>query len=202
MAIVVSRWLKPFSYLYDEMLAWSRHPKAPFYLAGVAFVESSFFPIPPDVMLISMGLTLPHRSWHFALIATFFSVLGGMLGYTIGFYAMHWIEPYLLDSVYALSYQKIKHWFEFYGVWMVVLAGFTPIPYKLFTITAGALNMAMLPFMLGSVVGRGLRFFMVSGILYYFGAKIEPQLRTWVDKIGWMLLFTILVVYGVLKWGF
>ena len=120
--------LKIFSYLYDKTIFWSAHRHAPYYLAGVSFAESSFFPIPPDVMLISMGLASPKRSWNFACIATLFSVIGGLFGYMIGLYGMEFIEPYLVHSAYQESYQQIMNWFTQYGVWIIIVAGFTPVP--------------------------------------------------------------------------
>ena len=194
--------MKLFSRLYNKTIAWSGHRHAPFYLAGVSFVESSFFPIPPDVMLISMGLARPHRSWHYALIATLFSVIGGMLGYVIGMYCIEFIRPYIIASAYASSYFKIQGWFEHSGVWMVILAGFTPIPYKLFTISAGAMHMLFFPFVVGSVIGRGLRFFMVCGIFYFAGEHLEAKLRHYIDIIGLVMVAVIALVFCLMKWVF
>ncbi len=186
-----------FSYLYEKVLNWSAHHRAPLYLAGVSFAESSFFPIPPDVMLVSMGLAKPKYSWRFAIIATLFSVLGGLFGYMIGHYGMEVIEPYLMSSSYAASVTRVMNWFEHQGVWVVILAGFSPFPYKIFTITAGMMNMALWPFLIGSIIGRGLRFFIVSGILFFAGAKIEPHLRRYIDRIGWLAIVVLIVVYWV-----
>lgn len=188
-----------FSYLYEKMLSWSAHHRAPYYLAGVSFAESSFFPIPPDVMLVSMGLATPKRSWRFAIIATFFSVLGGLFGYLIGHFGMELIEPYLMSSSYASSVTRVMHWFENQGIWMVILAGFSPFPYKIFTITAGMMSLAFWPFLIGSIIGRGSRFFIVSGILFFAGAKIEPHLRRYVDRIGWLVVLVFIIVYGVVS---
>lgn len=194
--------MKFFSYLYQKMLGWSGHRHAPYYLAGVSFAESSFFPIPPDVMLISMGLAAPKRSWRYALIATMFSVMGGMFGYLIGLYFIEVIRPYIIASSYAGSYYHVQQWFDEGGVWMVILAGFTPLPYKLFTVTAGALHMAFLPFVVGSIIGRGARFFLVSGILYFAGEHIETRLRRYIDIIGWSMLVVAAVVVCLMKWVF
>ncbi|WP_025386013.1 YqaA family protein [Legionella oakridgensis] len=192
--------MKLFSLLYDKTLRWSGHRHAPYYLAGVSFAESSFFPIPPDVMLISMGLAAPKRAWYYALITTFFSVLGGILGYLIGMYAMELLEPYLASSSYMSSFNQVAHWFKQHGVWVVILAGFTPFPYKVFTIAAGAMQMAFLPFVLGSIIGRGLRFFLVSAILYFAGARIETRLRHYIDVIGWSTIVIFVMVYFLIKW--
>ena len=194
--------MKLFSYLYNKTSSWSAHRHAPYYLAGVSFVESSFFPIPPDVMLISMGLATPRRSWHYALIATLFSVIGGMLGYLIGMYFFEFIRPYIEASSYASSYQQIHLWFEERGILMIILAGFTPFPYKVFTVTAGAMHMVFLPFVIGSIMGRGLRFFLVCGILYFSGARLEAQLRRYIDLIGCLMIVIMIVVFCLMKWVF
>jgi membrane protein YqaA with SNARE-associated domain len=188
-----------FSYLYDKTILWSGHRHAPYYLAGVSLAESSFFPIPPDVMLISMGLARPKQSWRNALIATVFSVLGGIIGYLIGLYGMTLIKPYLMSSSYAEIYQQTVHWFEVRGLWVVILAGFTPFPYKICTITAGAMHLYFPMFVLGSIIGRGLRFFLVCSLLYFAGDKIELHIRRYVDVIGWSMLFVIAAVFLVIK---
>lgn len=194
--------MKIFSYLYDKTIGWSGHRHAQYYLAGVSFIESSIFPIPPDIMLISMGLAQPTRSWRYALIATLFSVIGGIFGYFIGFYCMELIRPYILASSYASNFEQIQHWFEVYGVWIVIMAGFTPLPYKLFTVTAGALQMAFFPFVIASIIGRGLRFFLVCGILYFAGEKIETGLRRFIDIIGWSMIVILIVGFCLVKWVF
>ena len=193
--------MKIFSYVYNRMMGWSAHPHARYYLAGVSFAESSFFPIPPDVMLISMGLAAPHRAWHYAWIATLFSVIGGSFGYLIGLYGMELIEPYLLASSYAASYEHIKHWFDQSGLWMVVLAGFSPFPYKIFTLTAGAMHMSFLfPFVVGSLIGRGSRFFLVSSILFFAGEGLEKRIRRFIDILGWAVLVLVGMGYIAMKW--
>ena len=182
-----------FSSLYEKMLIWSAHHRAPYFLAGISFAESSFFPIPPDVMLMSMGLAFPKRSWGYALIATLFSVMGGVFGYVIGYYGMALIKPHLMTSSYAPYVTQITDWFLHQGVWVVILAGFSPFPYKLFTITAGMMQMAFWPFLAGSLIGRGLRFFLVSGILFFLGEKIEPHLRRYVNRIAWSMVAVIVL---------
>ena len=191
--------MKLFSYLYTHMLAWSGHRHAPYYLAGLAFAESSFFPIPPDIMLISMGLAKPKNAWHYALITTIFSVLGGCFGYLLGFFGMALIEPYISSSVYAPTYEHVREWFQEWGVWVILLAGFSPIPYKIFTVTAGMMHMLFWPFFLASLIARGARFFLVSTLLVLFGEQIERHLRRWIEWIGWMLVSIALTVYAVIK---
>ena len=192
--------MKLFSYLYEKTIFWSGHRHAGYYLAGVSFTESCFFPIPPDVMLISMGLASPNRAWKNALIATIFSVLGGILGYAIGLYAMSMISPYIMASSYASAYLHFRHWLERSDIWLVILAGFTPFPYKVFTITAGAMHVPFGIFVLGSVIGRGVRFYLVSAILYYFGGSIGRHLQKSIDLIGWSILLIVAVGICVFEW--
>lgn len=183
-----------FSTLYDKVLSWSAHKRAPCILAGVSFAESSFFPVPPDVMLISMGLVRPNRVWFYALLTTLFSVLGGMFGYLIGVFFLHIALPYLTYFGYDHTYLTVKTWFATWGVWAVIVAGFTPIPYKVFTIAAGAMHMLFFPFVLASLIGRGGRFFLVSLIMYLGGERIERQLARHIEWIGWLALFLILMI--------
>ena len=194
--------MKIFSYLYNRTLSWSSHRHARYYLAGVSFVESSFFPIPPDVMLISMGLAKPKNAWQYALIATIFSVIGGIFGYGLGHFCFVFIQPYIMNSSYAEIYNTVCHLFEKYGVWIVFLAGFSPIPYKVFTVAAGALQMSFFPFVIASCIGRGLRFFLVSGLMFYMGAGIEKHLRRFIDIIGWAIVLIAVCACIAIKWIF
>jgi membrane protein YqaA with SNARE-associated domain len=184
-----------FTRLYDLALKWSQHKSAPRYLAGLSFAESSFFPIPPDVMLAPMSLAQPHRAWHFAFIASLFSVLGGVTGYLLGYFAMDLLEPWIHTLGYWERYQQIILWFNDWGIWIVFIAGFSPIPYKLFTITAGALSMALLPFILISIVARSARFYAVSGLMLWGGELMETKIRKYMDIIGWGVVALAVVVY-------
>lgn len=163
--------MKIFSPLYRLTMQWSRHPKAPWFLGLMSFTESSFFPIPPHVMLAPMCLANPKRAWWYALLTTITSVLGGLFGYFIGLYAFSWIEQYLRESHYWSSYQTAVAWFEAWGFWAIFVAGFSPIPYKVFTVAAGAVSMAILPFIIASIIGLGMRFFLVAGLMAWGGKK-------------------------------
>lgn len=184
--------------LYDRVLLWSAHRRAPAILAVLSFSESSFFPVPPDVMLAPMCLAQPRKSWRFATICTVSSVLGGAVGYLVGRWAFSTIEPWLLASSYASVFQRAVEAFQTWGVIYILLAGFTPIPYKVFTISAGVVGMPFVPFLLGSVVGRGGRFFLVAGIIRWFGDRASDRLRGWVDAAGWIVL--LLALSGFLGW--
>ncbi|MFN3955981.1 MAG: YqaA family protein [Tepidimonas ignava] len=185
--------MRLFAPLYERALQWARHRHAPRYLAVLSFAESSFFPVPPDVMLAPMALARPERAWRLAWLTTWTSVLGGLAGYLIGWLAMASIEPWLLASRYAAPYQQAVAWFQTWGVWAVFIAGFSPIPYKVFTIAAGALAMPLLPFTLASLVGRGARFFLVAALMRWGGARMEPLLRRHIDRIGWVVVAAVTI---------
>jgi len=180
--------MKLFSRLYERVMRWAGHRHAPWYLGGLSFAESSFFPIPPDVMLAPMALARTDRAWRFAAIASGASVLGGMLGYLIGHFAFAQIEPWLQASNYWDRYLQAVAWFDEWGVWTIFIAGFSPIPYKVFTIAAGAISMAFLPFVLASAVGRGARFYLVAGLMKWGGRPMEEKLHRYVDTVGWLLV--------------
>ncbi|WP_291994729.1 YqaA family protein [Candidatus Accumulibacter sp. ACC003] len=177
--------MRLFSSLYRRAMVWSRHPHAPWYLGGMSFAESSFFPIPPDVMLAPMCLAQPRRAWRLALLTTLASVAGGLLGYGIGYFAIDAVLHWLQGSRYWPAYQTAVDWFERWGFWAVFIAGFSPIPYKLFTIAAGALSMALLPFTIASLIGRGARFFLVAALMARGGARMEAALHRYIDRLGW-----------------
>jgi membrane protein YqaA with SNARE-associated domain len=184
-----------FSGLYLRVMTWSRHKRASWVLGLLSFAESSFFPIPPDVMLAPMSLAQPQRAWWFATLTTVTSVLGGLFGYFIGLVAFQAIEPWLLQSHYAGAFETAKLWFDAYGFWAVLIAGFSPIPYKVFTIAGGVAAMPLLPFVLASIVGRGGRFFLVAGLMKWGGAPMEALLAQWVDRLGWGLVVLVVLVY-------
>ena len=189
--------MKIFGWLYEKVIGWSKHPKASYYLGALSFAESSFFPIPPDVMLAPMSLARPNKAWWFALLTTVTSVLGGVLGYFIGAFAFEFIEPWIQSSAYLPKFETAKSWFAEWGVWVVFVAGFSPIPYKLFTVTAGLLSLALIPFIFASFIGRGSRFFLVAGLIKFAGPKLEPMVIKYVEWIGWItvLLLIAFVLY-------
>ncbi len=191
--------MKLFSPLYRRALVWARHPHAPWYLGGLSFIESSFFPVPPDVMLAPMSMAQPRRAWWFALLTTLTSVAGGLLGYAIGHFALDALLPWLQNSHYWPAYQASMDWFERWGVWAVFIAGFSPIPYKVFTIAAGAMAMALLPFTLASLIGRGARFFLVAGLMAWGGERMEAALHRTIDWLGWGTVALVAVAVVVLR---
>jgi membrane protein YqaA with SNARE-associated domain len=162
--------------------------------------ESSVFPIPPDVLLAPMCLAKPSRAWVFAGLCTASSVIGGLLGYLIGRLAFHWVEAWLMASSYAGVFESAVAAFDHWGFWYILVAGFTPIPYKVFTISAGVAGMPVIPFIAGSLVGRGGRFFLVAGLIRLGGERLAGRLRDWVDVIGWLVLLVLLLAFAVFRW--
>lgn len=188
--------MKLFSSLYARAMRWAAHRYAHWYLVALSFAESSFFPIPPDVMLIPMALADNKRAWYYAVITTAASVVGGMLGYWIGYLAFEAIQPWVISAGYGDKYQLAVDWFEQWGVWAILIAGFSPVPYKVFTIAAGAISMMFLPFVLASFVGRGGRFFLVTALIVWGGERMEQTIKKYVDWMGWgvVVLITLFLV--------
>ncbi|MDR2877417.1 MAG: DedA family protein [Chromatiales bacterium] len=192
--------MRIFGALYDKVLGWARHPHAPWYLGGLSVAESSFFPIPPDVMLAPMVVARPERAWFLAGLTTLASVLGGVIGYAIGMFAFNLVEPMLHRFGYWDAYLLAREWFDHWGFLVIVfIGGFSPIPYKIFTITAGAVAMALPQFVIGSLIGRGMRFFLVAALMRWGGKRFEPYLHRYVDIIGWSVVLGLIVVYAVYK---
>src|SRR5690606_9650086 len=182
-----------------RVMQWARHRHAPWYLGGLSFAESSFFPIPPDVMLAPMSLAKPERAWWVALIATLASVAGGVLGYLMGVFAFDLIASWLSGTHYWAKYLEARAWFEGWGFWAVFVAGFSPIPYKVFTIAAGVAAMPFAPFVAASVVGRGMRFFLVAGLMKLGGPLMEAALHRYVEWLGWLAVAGLVVAFFVLN---
>jgi membrane protein YqaA with SNARE-associated domain len=191
--------VKVFSRMLEMVMGWADHRYATWYLAGLSFAESSFFPVPPDVMLAPMTLARPRRAWEFALVTTLASVVGGAAGYAIGMFAFDLIEPLLHSAGYWDNYLATRTWFDAWGIWVVFVAGFSPIPYKIFTITAGVLGMVFIPFMLASFIGRGARFFLVAGLMKLGGPKMERILKEYIDRIGWLVVIVVVLGYILLR---
>jgi membrane protein YqaA with SNARE-associated domain len=189
-----------FKRLYNQVLMWAEHPKANRYLAVLSFAESSFFPIPPDVMLAPMCLAKPTKGLYFALITTTASVMGGVFGYLIGMFLFDWVEPLIQTLHYETKFELVKTWFNEWGFWAILIAGFSPVPYKLFTIAAGLLSMAFLPFVIASIVGRGARFFLVALLVSMGGDKLRNKLDAHIETIGWLV--TAIIIVGLIGYKF
>jgi len=192
--------MKIFAPLYDKIMAWSRHRHAQKYLSFVSFIESSFFPIPTSLMLAPMIMAQRDKAWWLASLTTLASVMGGVFGYLIGYFLFEQVgEPIIRFYHAAEQFENMKGWFDEYGIWLVLLAGVTPIPYKLFTITSGVLGLALLPFIIASLVGRASQFFLVAVLIGWGGEKIEPVLDKWIEVIGWAVIALAVIAYLLLK---
>ena len=179
--------------LYKWVLKWADTPYGGWALFIFAFSESSFFPIPPDVLLIALAVGKPKKALTFALICSIGSVLGGILGYLIGWQFMA-VVGHKIIAFYGLTEKvaTIASLYDQYNAWAVGIAGFTPIPYKVFTITAGAFRINFLIFLLASMVSRSARFFLVGGLIFAFG----PRIQVFIDKYFNILAiaFTVLLI--------
>lgn len=182
--------------LYDWVLRLSAHPRAPAALAGVSFAESSFFPIPPDAMLIPMCLARPDKAYRYALICTIASVVGGILGYVIGYYLFDVLaQPVLRAYGYLDAMARFESWYAQWGAWLILIKGLTPIPYKIVTIASGAAKFDFLIFLVCSIITRGARFFLVAALIRRFG----PPIQEFIEK---RLTMVTTVAAGAIVLGF
>ena len=179
-----------FERLYQWILKVAGHRHALWALAAVSFIESSFFPIPPDILLIPMVLAAPRRAFQIAAVCTLASVAGGYLGYAIGYFAFETVGQRVLEFYHAMDkYQALKASFAEWGAWIIILKGMTPIPYKLVTIASGALKFNLVAFTTASLISRSIRFFLIAALLWRFG---EP-IRAFIER-RLMLLTTLFAV--------
>ena len=186
--------------LYGWVVAWADKPSAEKALGGLSFAESSFFPIPPDPLLVAMVVGAPKKWFRFATITTLASVLGGIFGYIIGWLAIGAVMPIIINVGYEEAYESAVQWFAEYGAIAIIVAGFTPIPYKIFTIAGGAAQMFFPVFLIGSIVGRGGRFFLVAYLMYHFGRRYKDQIEKYVDILGFAFIALVVVGFVVLKY--
>ena len=183
--------------LYDWTLSIAAHRHARWWLAAISFAESSFFPVPPDVALMPMVLAERKRAFEYALICTIASVLGGIAGYAIGYFLFDTVGAWILDVYgYHEKFAAVQESYNAYGAWNDFTAGLPPIPYKIFTIASGVTQLNLAVFFIASCAARGLRFFAVAALLWWFG----PPIRAFIDKYFGLLsiLFVILLIGGFL----
>ncbi|MGN6512454.1 MAG: YqaA family protein [Lysobacteraceae bacterium] len=197
--------MKVFAPLYAKAIAWARHPRAPLLLVLLSFAEAVFFPVMPEVMLAPMCLSQPRRSFRFASLSLVGSLAGAVLGYLLGHYAFELVKPALASlgwigridaqvaDLRALAQQA--PWKLF---WLLVLAGFTPIPLKFFTWAAGIVGVPMLPFLASMLVGRGKRVYLVALAIRLGGERAEAALRRYIEPIGWVALALLAAAAGYL----
>jgi membrane protein YqaA with SNARE-associated domain len=195
-------WLRK---MYDWVLKWAETPYGPLALFVLAFAESVFFPIPPDILLIALALGSIEKSFRFALYCSIGSVAGAIAGYAVGYYA--WISPngeftvfanFFFNNIPGFSltlFNSIKALFNQWDFWVIFTAGFTPIPYKVFTVTAGVFDINLLMFIIASVVSRGARFFLVAWLIWKFGPGIKGFLEKYFNMLA--LGFTACLIGGI-----
>lgn len=185
----------PLRRLYDVCMEWLEKPYGVYILFLIAFVESSFFPLPPDVFLIALCISLPKKSFRYAAVCAVGSVLGGAFGYGLGLWAMDSIGNSIVE-LYGMSgkYDQVQHLYKEYDALAIFAAGFTPLPYKLFTITAGAFKIDFFTFLLVSLLSRSARFFLVAACIYKFGAPVRSYIEKYFNILS--ILFMVLLVGG------
>jgi membrane protein YqaA with SNARE-associated domain len=183
--------------IYEWTIHWARTPQASRALAALAFAESSFFPVPPDVLLVAMCVARPRRSFAYAALCSIFSVLGGMLGYLIGWAFWEAASPLFFNYIPGFTeaaFARVADLYQSNAFLTVFSAGFTPIPYKVFTIAGGVCRISFTTLVVASTIGRSGRFFLVGGLIYFFGDAV----RNFIEKyLGWLTIaFTILLIAG------
>ena len=199
--------MKLFGPIYERALAWARNPHAPALLTGLSFAEAVFFPVPPEVMLAPMALSQPRRAFRFASLSLLGSLAGALLGYALGHYAYELVKPLFvslgwIDRIdaqveYLRGIAADSPWKTF---WILVLAGFTPIPLKFFTWASGIVGVPLLPFMASMAVGRGKRVYLVAAAIRLGGERAEAALRRWIEPLGWIATALLVAGIGYLAW--
>ena len=181
--------------LYDWVLSWAHKKYSALALFILAFSESSFFPIPPDVLQIALSVSKPKKSFFYALVSSIGSVLGGIFGYFIGFFLFDSIGRFIIEALgYQAQFNAVGELYKSYAFLAILTAAFTPIPYKVFTIAAGFWQVGLLPLITASIIGRSTRFFLVATLFYFFG----PKIKEFIDKYFNLLtiIFLVLLIGG------
>ena len=191
--------MKIFQPLFERAIVWARHPHAPLLLTFLSFIEAIFFPVPPELMLAPMCVAQPRRGFYYAGLSLLGSVVGMFVGYMIGHYAIDLAMPLIEKMGYGAEFEDIKQQAADHGFWLLLIAGFTPVPFKIFTLASGAVGMPLLPFFAGGAIGRGKRVFLVAGTIRLGGEKAEATLRKYVEPIGWAAL---VLLVAAIAWMF
>ncbi len=187
--------------MYDWTLSWAEHPAGAWALFFIALLESSIFPIPPDVLLIALCVGGVAKSYRFALICTAGSLVGGVIGYGIGYWGFELIGEPIIKAYHGEAVMaKIKLWYDTWGFWGNLTAAVTPIPFKVFTIASGAFKFSFLEFFVASLIGRSLRFFAVATALYFFGAQIRSAIDKYFNLFAWAFMILLIAGFLVLKY--
>ena len=191
-----------FTRLYDTIMLWVKSRHAVSLLSTVSFAESFIFPIPPDLLLIPLSISNPKKAYYFAMLTTIFSVLGGVIGYLAGIYFADLFLSTLGWMFDEKSVETTIEWMAEWGVMVVLISGFSPIPYKIFTVASGVIGLAFVPFLIASFLGRGMRFFLIGFIVSKGGDNLENKLRNYSEVIGWtgLSIFSTYVFFTYLGW--
>lgn len=199
--------MKVFKPLYERALRWASHPKAPWLLFALSIVEAVIFPVAPEVMLAPMALSAPRRAFWFASISLLGSMIGAVIGYTLGYFAFEAIKPLFIslgwmDAINArVAYlQHVAAESPWKMFWVLVGAGFLPIPLKIFTWASGIAGLPLFPFLASMTIGRGKRVFLVAGAIKLGGERAEAALHRWIEPIGWVGLLLFVALVGWLVW--
>ena len=184
--------MRPFHSIYNKILDYSSSRFAILWLSAISFLESIILPVPlQDLLLASMSLRNRSKAFYFATICTIASVLGAVLGYYIGVQAENHILPILINLDYESKFETAQMYFQTYGIYIILIAGFSPIPYKVFTIAAGMMSMSLLPFVVFSLIARGARYFLISFLVRKFGKMADAWLNKYIDWLGYLLIIVI-----------
>ena len=184
--------MRPFHSIYNKILDYSSSRFAILWLSAISFLESIILPVPlQDLLLASMSLRNRSKAFYFAAICTIASVLGALLGYYIGVQAENHILPILINLNYESKFETAQMYFQTYGIYIILIAGFSPIPYKVFTIAAGMMSMSLLPFVFFSLIARGARYFLISFLVRKFGKMADAWLNKYIDWLGYLVIITI-----------
>jgi membrane protein YqaA with SNARE-associated domain len=190
-----------FKPLYERALGWSRHRLAPAWLTFLSFIEAVIFPVPPEVMLAPMTLAKPSSWFRYASLSLLGSTAGAFIGYALGLWAIHLVEPHLVSLGVGDAFNDARRSLQEHGFWIMLVGGFTPIPFKLFTIAAGTVAMPLLPFVAAVIIGRGKRVYLVAGAIRLGGERAERALHRYIEPVGWTALaLLVIAVVALFVW--
>lgn len=187
--------------LYKKLLEWGEHRHAVKTLAGVSFIGSTVFPIPPDLFLAPVVLARPNQWWRWAAICTLASVAGAVVGYIMGALAYEWIARPIIEFYGAFdSYHQVQEWYYIYGGWGLLMASITPFPYKIVTIFSGVVQFNIFAFILISLIGRSIRFFLVSFLLWRCGESIQHFIEKRLGIVTTLVCLVLLALFFIIRW--
>ncbi len=192
----------PVRRMYDWVLSFADRPGGSWALFGFSFAESSFFPIPPDPLLVALALGKPKRALWFATVCALGSILGGLAGYAIGWGIWQMVDQFFFTYVPGVTpeaFDSVQRLYARWDFWAIFAAGFTPIPYKVFTLSAGVFNISLAIFVFASTISRSARFFLVAGLIYKFGPPIQGFIDRHFDRLAWLFLILLIGGFVVVK---